>query len=81
MPGAGARVRATSVCQYDMTPDEHFIVGRHPLDPAVVVAGGFSGHGFKFSPVIGEIVTDLAIDGATPFDIGFLAPERLARPA
>ena len=80
MPGAGARVRATAVCQYDMTPDEHFIIGRHPRDPAVIVAGGFSGHGFKFSPVVGEVVTDLAIDGATSFDIGFLAPERVARP-
>ncbi len=79
MPGAGARVTRTAVCQYDMTPDEHFIIGPHPLDSAVVVAGGFSGHGFKFSPVIGELVTDLAIDGATRFDIRFLAPDRLCR--
>ena len=76
MPGAGARVTRAAVCQYDMTPDEHFILGAHPLDSALVVAAGFSGHGFKFAPVIGEIVVDLALDGATRFDIGFLAPDR-----
>ena len=76
MPGAGARVTGTAVCQYDMTPDEHFILGPHPGEPAVLVAAGFSGHGFKFSPAIGEVLVDLAIDGATPFDIGFLSPRR-----
>jgi sarcosine oxidase len=76
MPGAGARARRAAVCQYDMTPDEHFIIGAHPRDAAVIVAAGFSGHGFKFAPVIGEVVTDLALDGATRFEIGFLAPSR-----
>jgi sarcosine oxidase len=80
MPGAGARVTRAAVCQYDMTPDEHFIIGAHPLDSAVIVAAGFSGHGFKFAPVIGEIVVDLAVDGATRFDIGFLAPNRAVAP-
>ncbi len=41
-----------------MTPDEHFIVGVHPRDPSGIVAAGFSGHGFKFSPAIGEIIVD-----------------------
>jgi sarcosine oxidase len=78
MPGAAGSLRAASVCQYDMSPDGHFVLGPHPHDPAVVLAGGFSGHGFKFAPLIGEIVTDLATARATPHDITFLAPTRFA---
>jgi sarcosine oxidase len=79
MPGAAVSVRAASVCQYDMSPDGHFVLGPHPHDPAVVLAGGFSGHGFKFAPLVGEIVTDLAAEGATPYDLSFLRPSRFAR--
>ena len=61
-----------SVCMYSMTADEHFLVDRHPRHPNVVLAGGFSGHGFKFSSVIGEVLADLTIDGATPHPVGFL---------
>lgn len=61
-----------SVCMYSMTADEHFLVDRHPRHPNVVLAGGFSGHGFKFSSVIGEILADLTLDGATKHPIGFL---------
>ncbi len=42
-----------------MTPDEHFIIGPHPQFPSVSLACGFSGHGFKFAPVVGEILADL----------------------
>jgi glycine/D-amino acid oxidase-like deaminating enzyme len=63
---------------YALTPDQHFIIDRHPHDPRIIIAGGFSGHGFKFAPVIGEIVADLALDGRTPHPIEFL---RLARDA
>ncbi|MBM3288784.1 MAG: FAD-dependent oxidoreductase, partial [Candidatus Hydrogenedentes bacterium] len=61
-----------SVCMYSMTADEHFIVDRHPRHPNVVLAGGFSGHGFKFASVIGEVLADLALDGSTPHPVGFL---------
>jgi glycine/D-amino acid oxidase-like deaminating enzyme len=61
---------------YSLTPDEHFVLGSHPDDPRVVLAGGFSGHGFKFASAIGDVVTDLLAAGGTRFDIGFLAPER-----
>jgi sarcosine oxidase len=44
----------------------------------VVLALGFGGHGFKFVPVVGEIVADLVVDGSTRHDIGFLSPERFA---
>jgi len=61
-----------------MSPDEHFIVGRHPEHPRAVFAAGLSGHGFKFTSVLGEALADLALDGKTPLPIGFLAPERFA---
>ena len=59
-------------CMYTMTPDEHFIIDRHPEHPQVAFAAGFSGHGFKFSSVVGEILADLAVEGRTRWDIGFL---------
>jgi sarcosine oxidase len=63
-------------CLYTMTPDEHFVVGRHPDHATVAVACGFSGHGFKFAPVIGEILADLALTGRTRHDIALFDPAR-----
>jgi sarcosine oxidase len=65
-------------CLYTLTPDGHFVVGRHPEHDAVTVAAGFSGHGFKFVPVIGEILADLAQRGATDHPIDIFAPDRFA---
>ena len=62
-----------------MTPDEDFIVDRHPAHPRVCFAAGFSGHGFKFSSVIGEILADLSLTGQTPHPIEFLRLARLRR--
>jgi glycine/D-amino acid oxidase-like deaminating enzyme len=59
-----------------MTPDGQFLLGRHPRHPQVVVSAGLSGHGFKFAPVLGEILADLALDGTTRHPIGFLDPGR-----
>jgi len=81
MPLANRRVRRSYVCLYTMTPDNHFIVDRHPELPGLVYAGGFYGHGFKFAPVIGEILADLTIDGATDHPIGFLSADRFRSPA
>lgn len=78
---AGANSRATTAakhCLYTMSPDSHFVVGLHPSHPNVAVAGGFSGHGFKFAPMVGEVLADLAIDGRTRHPIGFLSPTRAA---
>ena len=50
---------------YTTTPDEHFVIATHPASERVAVACGFSGHGFKFVPVVGEILADLAIEGTT----------------
>ncbi|HEV3021613.1 MAG TPA: FAD-dependent oxidoreductase, partial [Pirellulales bacterium] len=76
LPQAAAEVRHHSVCLYTMTPDRDFIVDRHPSFPQVVVVAGLSGHGFKFTPVLGEIAADLAIDGETTHPIDFLRMDR-----
>lgn len=73
----GTRVDAAA-CLYTTTPDEHFVIGAHPEHPQVIVACGFSGHGFKFTPVIGELLADLVVDGATPHPIGLFDPRRPA---
>jgi sarcosine oxidase len=80
LPGLDGPAVAATVCMYTTTPDEHFVIGRHPAYDNVVVAGGFSGHGFKFVPVVGEVLADLALDGATRQPIGLFDPLRLAGP-
>ena len=75
-PDAGGQTSSMKVCMFTNSPDEHFIIDRLPDSPQVLIAAGFSGHGFKFSSVIGEILSDLAIDGETRHDIGMF---RLAR--
>jgi sarcosine oxidase len=68
-----------ATCMYSNTPDEHFVIARHPAHPgSVTVACGFSGHGFKFVPVVGEILADLALTGSTAHPIGLFDPRRLA---
>jgi sarcosine oxidase len=76
MPGAAATFAFGKACMYALTPDQHFIVDRHPDDARIVIAGGFSGHGYKFCPVIGEIVADLALEGGTAHPIAFLRRDR-----
>jgi sarcosine oxidase len=67
----------SATCMYSNTPDQHFVIARHPESAYVTVACGFSGHGFKFVPVVGEILADLAIDGATGHPISLFDPKRL----
>ncbi|MGV9801638.1 N-methyl-L-tryptophan oxidase [Mycobacterium sp. NPDC003449] len=67
----------SATCMYSNTPDEHFVIARHPDSVNVTVACGFSGHGFKFVPVVGEILADLAITGATGHPISLFDPKRL----
>ncbi|WNG85531.1 N-methyl-L-tryptophan oxidase [Mycobacterium sp. ITM-2016-00317] len=67
----------SATCMYSNTPDQHFVIARHPDSVNVTVACGFSGHGFKFVPVVGEILADLAISGATAHPISLFDPRRL----
>ncbi|MEO7157928.1 MAG: N-methyl-L-tryptophan oxidase [Vicinamibacterales bacterium] len=66
----------TVSCKYTLTPDQHFVIGRHPDAANVVIASPCSGHGYKFAAVIGEILADLAIDGATRHRIDLFDPQR-----
>lgn len=74
--GAGATI-ALKTCLFEPSPDEHFLIDLHPETPHAVVAAGFSGHGYKFCSVVGEILADLALDGATRHDIGLFRFDRL----
>jgi len=65
------------VCFYTMSPDDHFILGQHPDFEQVFLAAGLSGHGFKFTPVLGQALAELAMDGSTNLPIQFLSPSRL----
>ena len=76
LPGVGLHCSAHAACMYTMSPDGHFVVGLHPRHANVAIAAGFSGHGFKFASVMGEILADLALDGQTARPIGFLSPLR-----
>jgi sarcosine oxidase len=76
LPALNGALLAASTCMYTMTPDQHFVVGLHPAHSQVAIAGGFSGHGFKFAPVIGEILADLCLSGRTAHPIDFLSPQR-----
>jgi len=75
-PGGAGPAIAVKTCLFEPSPDEHFLIDRHPDAPHAVLGAGFSGHGFKFCSVVGEILADLALEGATRHDIGFL---RLSR--
>ena len=76
MPSLGRRVIRSKSCLYAMTPDEHFVIDRHPRAENVWFAAGFSGHGFKFAPAIGEALVDLATRGSTALPVGFLSLDR-----
>jgi len=72
LPGAAGPATEMQICLYGNTDDGHFRIGLHSASDRVVVAAGFSGHGFKFQPVIGEVLADLALDGTTGHEIDFL---------
>ncbi|MDH5609047.1 MAG: N-methyl-L-tryptophan oxidase, partial [Cyclobacteriaceae bacterium] len=76
MPGAVSDILSMKSCLYNYSSDEHFIVDHHPADADMLVATGFSGHGFKFAPVIGEVIADLTLKGATDLPVDFLKLDR-----
>lgn len=78
-PDADGPTMAMKTCIFTFSPDEHFILDLHPdYHGRVAVAAGFSGHGFKFCSVVGEIMTDLALEGKSAFDLSIF---RFTRPA
>lgn len=62
----GAPLLEARVCQYEESPDEHFIIDRHPAAANAWILGGGSGHGFKHGPAVGELVARLVLAGAAP---------------
>lgn len=79
MPGAVKTMREVKPCMYTLTPDENFVIDYHPEHPNLILCGGFSGHGFKFAPVMGEIGAELALNGGSSHDIEFLSLRRFRK--
>lgn len=79
MPGSTKTFRDAKPCMYTLTPDEHFVIDQHPEHANVILCGGFSGHGFKFVPVVGEIGAALALDGGPRSGMEFLSLARFRR--
>lgn len=75
VPELGSTVHS-EVCLYTETPDEDFVIGAHPDCPDILIAAGFSGHGFKFCSLVGRIMSELTLNGKTDFDI---SPFRISR--
>jgi sarcosine oxidase len=75
--GAGPTI-LLKACIFTNSPDEHFVIDRLSDAPQVSVAAGFSGHGYKFCSLVGEVMADLALDGITGHDIGLFSLTRFA---
>jgi sarcosine oxidase len=78
MPAAEGPLVHAEVCLYTNTPDESFIIDRHPAAPGIAFASACSGHGFKFAPVIGEILADLVTTGRTDWPMAPFSAGRFA---
>jgi sarcosine oxidase len=76
-PDANGPTMAMKTCMFTNTRDEHFLIDLIEHDPRVAIAAGFSGHGFKFCSVVGEILADLALDGGSRHDISLFSMRRL----
>ena len=75
-PAAAGPALSLKTCMFTNSPDGHFIIDLHPEFPQVSLASGFSGHGFKFASVIGEIMADLSMFGDTTHDIALFRLDR-----
>ncbi len=76
LPATRGEVLQAATCLYTNTPDQHFIIDRLPGYPHVVLAAGFSGHGFKFAILVGRILADLAEQGKTLYPIDLFTLRR-----
>jgi sarcosine oxidase len=79
IPGAAGALLFSQTCRYTNTPDQHFIIDRHPEHPQIVIGSPCSGHGFKFGVLIGAILSDLAEHGASEYPIGMFGLGRFAQ--
>ena len=79
VPSMNGELVEARTCMYTNTPDQHFVISPHPDHPQVTVAAGFSGHGYKFCSVVGEILADLSTTGETRHPIDLFSPSRFAQ--
>ena len=79
LPDLASRCVDARACMYTNTPDLHFVISLHPELEQVAIACGFSGHGYKFCSVVGEILADLATEGSTRHPINLFSPARLKK--
>jgi sarcosine oxidase len=77
-PDAAGPTVMLKACIFTNSPDEYFVIDLLPDAPQVSVAAGFSGHGYKFCSLVGEVMADLALDGSTRHDIGLFSLDRFA---
>lgn len=75
-PDASGPTIALKTCMFTNSPDEHFILDFHPEWPQVCIAAGFSGHGFKFASVVGEIMSELVCDGHSHHNLDLFRLDR-----
>jgi sarcosine oxidase len=80
LPAADGSLKSSAVCMYTNTPDEHFILDHHPNHSQVLIFSPCSGHGFKFSPVIGELAATLLEGRVPPFDLSLFRFGRFPLP-
>jgi sarcosine oxidase len=78
LPLLAGRLLHAETCLYTMTPDENFVIDTHPEFPQVTLAAGFSGHGFKFAGVLGEVLADLATGLKPAYDLELFSLRRFA---
>jgi sarcosine oxidase len=76
MPAVDGALRTSSICLYTNAPDDEFVIDRHPVAPGVAFASACSGHGYKFAPVVGEILADLVTTGSTTWPIEAFRADR-----
>jgi sarcosine oxidase len=77
LPGLSARVALEKVCLYTMTPDADFVVDHLPVEPRITLVGGLSGHGFKFTVLLGRIAAWMATDQRVPWELSRFSLARL----
>jgi sarcosine oxidase len=76
IPDLDGKVLDSTVCMYTNTPDLNFVVDKHPAHKNVIIGSACSGHGFKFAPVMGEILADMALEGESQFDLEMFSATR-----
>ncbi|MGF1496723.1 MAG: N-methyl-L-tryptophan oxidase [Elainellaceae cyanobacterium] len=81
IPGAAGPTLSTRRCLYTLTPDKHFVLDRHPDYPQITFGAGFSGHGFKFTTLMGKMLADISLEGDTPHDTSLFKLARFQRVA